>query len=208
MCWYNCRRVHFICWFCIVLLFVTQKSLVIQLFQSAGGCTAICLSCPSQAAATVLLRKTFFNEQPMPFSNCPVCFRIQLFFLRFFEQTGGISIIKWGCWQSYSNSDFCFDLNQKSAFIRFSKPSFSAILQCRILKNHLENKNWVSWDFLFLISHLSSSLFQEWNLDSCCHLASLTYSAAVLVFRVVKVCKMLEHHLDWVQVLNNGEYIY
>lgn len=45
MCWYNCRRVHFICSFCIVLLFVTQKSLVIKLFQSAGGRAAICLSC-------------------------------------------------------------------------------------------------------------------------------------------------------------------
>lgn len=47
-------------------------------------------------------------------------------------------------------SDFCFDLNQKSAFIKFSKPSFSTILQCRILKNHLENKSWVSRVFLFL----------------------------------------------------------
>lgn len=87
-------------------------------------------------------------------------------------------------------------ISTRNPLLSGSVSSFSAILQCRILKNHLENKNWVSWDFLFLISHLSSSLFQEWNLDICCHLASLTYSAAVLVFRVVKVCKMLDHNLD------------
>lgn len=174
---------------------------MIQLFQSAGGCAAICLSCHQPGCC---LEREIFQWATNAFLKLSSLFQKSAFFAqilwtyrRYFHQVSLLALT--------------FALISTRNLLLLSSVSFLFPLYCSVgFKKIIWRIKAGYHEFFsfFLISHLSSSRFQEWNLDSCCHLASLTYSPAALAFRVVKVCKMLKHHLDWVQVLNNGDYIY